>query len=178
MAILFACAACDREQPSAVDKELQTDNSQVEISADQQPDDINSQPGLPQGDNNKTQFNIGNKSYLFDVSDHSLEELEALLERAHEISQVGQDGTNDLEIVMILHGPDIEWFTQDRYEENRKLIELAEKLDAFEVIDMKVCETAMDSRGVKREDIPDFIESVPYAPDEIRKLLQEGYINL
>ena len=175
---MFTFAACDREQPSAVDKGLQTDKNPAVLSADQQPDNINSQPVLPHIDNNKTQFNIGNKSYLFDVSDHSLEELEALLERAHEISQVSQEETSDLEIVMILHGPDIEWFTQDRYEENRKLIELAEKLDSFEVIDMKVCETAMDSRGVKREDIPDFIESVPYAPDEIRKLLQEGYINL
>ena len=171
LTILFFLAACDRGQPPATEIPVDTASSEKQEST-------SNQPVLPENNDSGTQFNIGNKSYLFDVSNHSLEELEALLERAQEISQVTPVENNDLEIVMILHGPDIDWFTQDRYEENRKLIELAEKLDEFEVIDMKVCETAMNSRGVKREDIPAFIESVPYAPDEIRRLLQEGYINL
>jgi uncharacterized protein len=126
----------------------------------------------------QTQFTIGNKSYLFDVSDHSLEELELLLKRAQEISQFDKKNYDDLEIVMILHGPDIDWFTQQNYEKNRQLIDLAAELDAFDIIDMKVCETSMNRRGVKREDIPAFIESVPYAPDEMKKLTEEGYINL
>jgi len=126
----------------------------------------------------QTQFTIGNKSYLFDISDHSIEELEALLKRAQEITQLDSSNYGDLEIVMILHGPDIDWFTQQNYEQNLELVDLAAKLDAFDIIDMKVCETAMSARGVKREDIPSFIESVPYAPDEMERLLQEGYINL
>ena len=126
----------------------------------------------------QTQFNIGNKSYLFDVSNHSIEEMEALLARAREISQFDSNEYKDLDIVMILHGPDIDWFTQQNQEKNMKLIELAAELDQLEIIDMKVCETAMDKRGIKREDIPAFIESVPYAPDEMKKLLQDGFINL
>lgn len=126
----------------------------------------------------QTQFTIGHKSYLFDISKHSMEELEALLKRAHEITQLDSSNYGDLEIVMILHGPDIDWFTQQNYEHNLELVDLAAKLDAFDIIDMKVCETAMSARGVKREDIPSFIESVPYAPDEMKRLLQEGYINL
>jgi len=126
----------------------------------------------------QTQFTIGNKNYLFDISKHSIEELEALLQRAREITQLDSSNYGDLEIVMILHGPDIDWFTQQNYEHNLELVDLAAKLDAFDIIDMKVCETAMSARGVKREDIPSFIESVPYAPDEMKRLLQEGYINL
>lgn len=126
----------------------------------------------------QTQFTIGNKSYLFDISKHSIEELEALLQRAQEITQLDSGNYGDLEIVMILHGPDIDWFTQQNYEHNLELVDLAANLDAFDIIDMKVCETAMSARGVKREDIPSFIESVPYAPDEMKRLLQEGYINL
>ena len=136
---------------------------------------IKSEPGsgIPE-----TQFTIGNKSYLFDISNHSFEELESLLQRAEEISQFDKKNYDDLEIVMILHGPDIDWFTRKNQEKNRQLIELAAKLDEFDIIDMKVCETSMNSRGVKREDIPAFIESVPYAPDEMKKLTEEGYINL
>ncbi len=126
----------------------------------------------------QTQFNIGNKSYLFDVSDHSFEELEALLERADEITQTMPGEADQLEIVMILHGPDINWFTQQNYDQNKPLIDLAAKLDANKIIDLKVCETAMTSRGMTREEIPAFIESVPFAPDEIKRLLGEGYINL
>jgi len=126
----------------------------------------------------QTQFNIGNKSYLFDISNHSLEELEALLKRAEEIGRLQPSNYDGLKIVMILHGPDIDWFTQNNYEHNRQLVDLAAELDALEIIDMKVCETTMSGRGVNREDIPLFIESVPYAPDEMQRLLHEGYINL
>ena len=126
----------------------------------------------------QTQFNLGNKSYLFDVSDHSIEELEALLERAEEITQSSANKYDKLDIVMILHGPDINWFTQQNYEQNKQLVDLAAKLDAYDIIDLKVCETAMSNRGLEREQIPSFIESVPYSPDEMKRLLKEDYINL
>ena len=121
---------------------------------------------------------IENKSYLFDVSMHSIEELEAILARAEEVSQTHPADFEDLEIVMIIHGPDIDWFTHKNYEYNRKMVDLAARLDAYDIIDMKVCEKTMKNRGVSVNDLPDFIESVPYAPVEIDKLLKEGYINL
>ena len=121
---------------------------------------------------------IENKSYLFDVSMHSIAELEALLARAEEVSQTHPKDFEDLEIVMIIHGPDIDWFTHQNYEYNRKLVDLAARLDAYDVIDMKVCEKTMQKRGVSANDLPEFIESVPYAPVEIDKLLNEGYISL
>ena len=55
---------------------------------------------------------------------------------------------------------------------------LAAKLDAFNVIDLKICETTMNNFGITRDEVPSFIESVPFAPDEIEKLSAEGYINL
>ena len=121
---------------------------------------------------------IENKSYLFDVTEHSLSELEALLARAEEVTQSNSSEHDDLEIVMIIHGPDIEWFTQQNYAHNQKLIDLAARLDAYDIIDMKVCEKTMSHHGVEREDIPEFIDTVPYAPIEIENRLSDGYINL
>ncbi|MCG8325564.1 MAG: DsrE family protein [Thiotrichales bacterium] len=126
----------------------------------------------------RTQLTIGNKQYFFDVADHTAQELQALLERIEEIIEASPETFDELEIVMVLHGPDIGLFTQSNYEQNQKLIDLAAKLDAFNVVDMKACETSMDSLGVKKSDIPPFIETVPYAPSEIRRLKNEGYINL
>ena len=79
---------------------------------------------------------------------------------------------------MVIHGSDIDWFTHQNYEQNRQLVDLAARLDAYDVIDMKVCKKTMSDRGVKRKDIPPFIESVPYGPTEIKKRLLDGYINL
>jgi intracellular sulfur oxidation DsrE/DsrF family protein len=124
------------------------------------------------------QFNIDNTQYLFDVSDHSPEELEALLNRAEEIRETHAEGYDDLDIVLILHGPDINIFRQENYNKHKPVVDLAAKLDAFEIIDMKICETSMSSMGIERSEVPAFIESVPYAPDELRRLGEEGYIRL
>lgn len=125
-----------------------------------------------------SQFTIDNKRYLYDISEHSIEELKLLLQRAEEITQTGTEGLEDLEIVMILHGPDIGWFTLDSYEENKELVDLAKKLDTFDIIDLKVCKTAMEHFEIDRKQIPSFIESVPYAPNEISRLSKNGYIHL
>lgn len=125
-----------------------------------------------------SQFTIGNKRYLYDISEHSIEDLKLLLQRAEEITQTDADNLEDLGIVMILHGPDIGWFTLDSYENNKELVDLAKKLDTFDIIDLKVCDTAMENLEIDREQIPSFIESVPYAPDEIKRLSDEGYIHL
>ncbi len=124
------------------------------------------------------QFNIGNTQYLFDISNHSPDEMEALLYRAEEIRETHAEGYEDLEIVLVLHGPDINIFRQENYSKHKPLVDLAAKLDAFDIIDMKICETTMSSMGVDRSEVPAFIESVPFAPAEIRRLGEEGYINL
>lgn len=127
---------------------------------------------------NNNNFIIENKSYLFDLKGHSLSELEALLERTEEVTMTQSSEYKNLEIVMVIHGPDIEWFTQQNHTNNQKLLDLAARLDADDIIDMKVCETTMKFHGVERKDIPEFIDSVPYAPVEIENRLRDGYFNL
>lgn len=162
---LFALAACDTQTASPENKPMLTNT-------------VEETPPLQAEISNNDAPEIENKSYLFDVSDHSIAELEALLVRAEVVSQTHPADFEDLEIVMVIHGPDIDWFTQQNYEHNRQLIDLAARLDAYDVIDMKVCESTMSARDVDREDIPPFIESVPYAPIEIIQRLEDGYINL
>ena len=125
-----------------------------------------------------SQFNIGNTQYLFDVSDHSPEELEALLFRAEEIRETHAEGYEQLEIVLVLHGPDIDIFRQANYTRHKSIVDLAAKLDAFDIIDMKICQQSMSAMGVERSEVPAFIETVPYAPNEIKRLSKEGYIQL
>lgn len=124
------------------------------------------------------QFTVGNSQYMFDVSDHTREELLALLKRADEIATVSSNQFDQLDIALILHGPDIDWFARNNYEQNKELVDLAARLDALEVIDLKVCQKAMQHYGYLEEDIPTFIDRVPYAPDEMRRLEGSGYFRL
>ena len=124
------------------------------------------------------QLTIENKRYLFDVTQNTKEELKELLARIDEIMEASPEMFDELEIVMVLHGPDINLFTENNYTMNKELVDLAEKLDAFKVVDMKVCETTMDSLGVNNTELPSFIETVPYALDTINDLREQGYVNL
>lgn len=157
--------ACDKQAETVENKKT------ISISAETEHATVEPKP-------HNDKIIIENKSYLFDISNHSKDEFQALLTRAEEVSKTQSDDFSDLEIIMIIHGPDIEWFTQNNYNDNQQLIDLAARLDANAIIDMKVCETTMISRGVARDDLPAFIESVPYAPTEIEYRLREGYINL
>lgn len=120
---------------------------------------------------------LDNKQYLFDVSSHSLEDLENLLARAEKISTSQDEQYDELEIVIILHGPDINWFNQN-LPENERLIDLAKELDDKNIIDLRVCDRSIEHHGYSRSNIPEFIESVPFGPTEIQTRLDEGYINL
>ena len=83
-----------------------------------------------------------------------------------------------LEIVLVLHGPDLDWFVKVNYDKNKQMVDLAAKLDRLEIIDIKACATAMGSRGIDSNELPAFIETVPYAPDEIARLQEQNYIAL
>jgi intracellular sulfur oxidation DsrE/DsrF family protein len=124
------------------------------------------------------QIEIGNTRYLFVMADHSTEDLKQLLIRADEITQTSLDHFDELEIALVIHGPIVEMFTEKNYQKNKELVDLAAKLDAFNVIDVKICEKSLANRGLSSKEIPSFIESVPYAPDEIKRLTADGYINL
>ncbi len=163
---IILSAGCEQNNTASVD--------QIE---GQTPAVTSREPSVDRGPA-QIQFNIGNQSYFFDVSDHTRDEFEALLHRAEEITQMNTEEFNQLDIIMILHGPDIDWFRQQNYDKNRQLVDLAAKLDAFGIVDFKACETTMDKQGIKLEELPPFIESVPYAPDEMKRLLQGGYLNL
>ena len=172
--ILISClslvlfSACDNKQQST--EKL---NTATPITAN-----TTAEPPVQKYDNNKNNIIIENKSYLFNVKEHSISEIEALLERTEEVTMAQSAEYQDLEIVMVIHGPDIKWFTQQNHTENQKLLDLAARLDERDIIDMQVCETAMQFHGIEREDIPEFIDSVPYAPVEIKSRLRDGYVNL
>ena len=112
------------------------------------------------------------RTYL-EVSPHDQEDLQSLLTTVESSHQGGMPTADP--IVVILHGQEAFSFVRSNYAQNKSLVDHAARLDAYELIDVRICETWMNSNGVQREDLPAFIDTVPYAPEEIRRLEAEGY---
>jgi len=76
----------------------------------------------------------------------------------------------------VLHGPEVEFFSTRNYAQYKDIVDQAARLDAFDVVDVKICQSMMEARGIERDDIPSFIEQVPLGPGEIERLVRQGYV--
>jgi intracellular sulfur oxidation DsrE/DsrF family protein len=115
---------------------------------------------------------------VVDVTLHSAEQIQALLNRAQELAPKLPRDQKEPSIALVLHGPEIEFFARQNYSKYKDIVDLAEKMDADGVIDIKVCETRMRSMKLRQEDLPDFVDTVPYGPEEVKRLEREGYTYL
>lgn len=108
---------------------------------------------------------------------HTSEELFSLLERAERIA-VGEDEYSTTEpVVLVLNGEEIDLFKRENYRTNKTLIDLAARLEAFNVVDIKVCKYWMYQRGIDIRDLPPFIDTVHRAQSEKNRLKQAGYVS-
>ena len=117
------------------------------------------------------------KRYLFSVTLHTQDEIDSMLSRAETLSKTFTTKPKvHAGIALVLHGPEIEMFTRKNYNRYQPLIDKAARLDSSSVIEIKVCRTAMDDMNIREEDLPAFVEIVPYGPDEEKRLERQGYI--
>ena len=105
---------------------------------------------------------------------HTPEELSGILDEAESWANQ-RDNYPEQPIAIILHGDEAKPFIKQNYKMYSKLVDKAAKLDAFNVVDIKICETWMGFNGVKRDQLPPFIDTVPFGPAEESKLLDAGY---
>ena len=113
---------------------------------------------------------------VLDISVHTEEELKFLLDRAEQLAMESGPTGRDDRIVLILHGPEVEFFSTGNYDRYKDIVDQAARLDAFDIVDVKICQTMMQIQGVERDDIPTFIEQVPFGEAEIERLVREGYV--
>ncbi|GGY52697.1 hypothetical protein GCM10011297_26870 [Bacterioplanes sanyensis] len=106
---------------------------------------------------------------------HTADELQQLLSRAEQIA--GGEGQYRTEepIAIVLHGQEIQLFKRSQYSTHKSLVDLAARLDAFNVVDLKVCQRWMGDHGVVAEELPAFLEPVPFGGAEVQRLQEAGY---
>ena len=118
---------------------------------------------------------VPNKAVL-DITVHTIDELKVLFDRAEELALAPQPPGSEASVVLVLHGPEVEFFAISNYNKYKDIVDQAARLDAFDVVDVKICQTMMEISGIPRDDIPAFIEQVPLGSAEVEKLVREGYV--
>lgn len=121
---------------------------------------------------------INSKSprYLALIKTNTASEVEMLFKRASMLADEVDNLNSYDPIVFVLHGEEAHAFRLQNMEQYKSLLDLAEKLEKRNIIDIRVCETWMRKNGVQRSELPSFIDTVPLGPAEERMLRRDGYL--
>jgi len=117
----------------------------------------------------------GETGYVAKLNFHTTAEVEQMLKRAEIYIENIEQYPGFEPITVILHGPELRAFDRRNYKEYKDIVGLAARLEAFNIIDVQVCEVQMIRDGIKRSDLPSFVETVPYGPVEEKRLIKRGY---
>ncbi len=101
------------------------------------------------------------------------DQLLGALERAEAYYQ--QEGLNlsHPPVAFVIFGPPVSIFFKENYQKNQKVVDLAAKLTALKVIDVKVCQFSYIKAGLDGEDLLPFVSTVPFGPDELTRLIED-----
>lgn len=116
--------------------------------------------------------------YVARIEVHTAEELDQLLNRAEQLFDTGGfEPGKDVPIAFVLHGPEAKTLLKKNYQANKSLVDRVARLSAFNVVDVKVCRTWMGGESIGLEQLPPFIMTIPFGPDELDRLTERaGYV--
>jgi intracellular sulfur oxidation DsrE/DsrF family protein len=118
------------------------------------------------------------EGYVFSVTVTSVQQLEVVLDRAEDLRELF-DSAEHSRIAIVLHGDELALFQQQNYSSNQSVVDRARLLDQDNIIDIKACQTMMRTLEIEQNELPSFIEQIPFAPAEIERLQrEEGFTRL
>ena len=116
--------------------------------------------------------------YLVRIDQNKPEEVEAALLRAEAFYLESSPLlAKSPPIALVLHGPEVEIFFRENYSRYKNIVDLAARLSAFQVVDIKICRTRL--RFLEQDEVSlfPFVGTVAFGPDEIARLTdEEGYV--
>ena len=118
------------------------------------------------------------EGYVFSVTVSSQQQLDIVLDRAEDLRELF-DPDQHSRIAIVLHGDELQLFQKRNYSSNQSVVDRARLLDQDNIIDIKACQTKMRMLDIGENELPSFIEQVPFAPAEIERLQrQQGFTRL
>ena len=116
---------------------------------------------------------LDSRVYL-QISPDGRDDLEALFQALED--SVAADEPQSEPVIIVLHGPEAVPFIRANYLAHRSLVDRAAKLQAFNRIELRMCETWMRRNGYDANDLLPFVSTVPFAPAQVEQLEREGYV--
>jgi uncharacterized protein len=118
------------------------------------------------------------EGYVFSVTVSTAQQLDVVLDRAENLRALF-DPDEHSRIAIVLHGDELQLFQKRNYSSNQSVVDRARLLDEDNIIDIKACQTMMRILDIEQDELPSFIEQVPFAPAEIERLQrEEGFTRL
>ncbi len=115
--------------------------------------------------------------YLARIKFDSPEDVEKALLRAEMLYKEGKVKKGENPLAFVLHGPEVAIFLKDNYQKYQHIVDLAARLSAFDVVDVKVCRTRLKATRNGIDSLVPFVKAVPYGPAEIERLVEkEKYV--
>ena len=116
--------------------------------------------------------------YLVRIDQNKPEEVEAALLRAEAFYlESAPLLASTPPIALVLHGPEVEIFFRENYKRYKNIVDLAARLTAFRVVDIKICRTRLRFLEQDEASLFPFVGTVAFGPDEIARLTEEeGYV--
>jgi intracellular sulfur oxidation DsrE/DsrF family protein len=116
------------------------------------------------------------QQFVADINVHTVEELEVLFTRVEQLLDRPRGADEAPLISVVLHGPEVEFFALQNYQQYKDIVDYAAKLSALGAVDISICRTQMRVRGIDPDQVPAFLNQVPYGPGEVERLVNEGYV--
>ena len=116
----------------------------------------------------------GGVRYVADIELQNSQQLIELLQRASQLLLDGvaaQDGIP--EVSFVLHGPVIKDLLKQNYAGNLQMVNLAARLSALQVVEIKVCRTWMGLNDLEESDLQPFVVPVNLAGSEVERLREK-----
>lgn len=111
-----------------------------------------------------------------DLRVHTAAEVADVLARLEDVATSADGFPAHSPVVMVLHGDEAAAFTAANYGRYRDTVDAAARLQAWGVLDIRVCERWMRQHGVSTSDLPRFVGTVRDGPEEERRLERAGYL--
>jgi len=112
---------------------------------------------------------------VYDVNVKTLGAMNSVLDRASFLSKITGADPFDSSIVLVLHGPEIEFFARKNYSIYKELMHRAQSLVEAETLKIKMCKIAAEGHGFKPNQIHGFVKMVPMGDAEIVRLQNEEH---
>ncbi len=141
----------------------------VTVAADEQPEFALEAPGHA----NPALTEQSPPGYLARIELNMPEEIEAALLRVERFYFANHGVEPGPPVVFVLHGPEVAVFQKQNYRQYKSIVDLAARLSAFDVVDVRVCETRLESVDGSPSDLYPFVGTVSFGPDEITRLIEE-----